>query len=35
MDPDGFIKIPAGNGIGVRVVPAKLNKYKVFYDKIG
>jgi len=35
LDPEGFIKIPAGNGIGVRVVPAKLNKYKVFYDKIG
>ncbi|MFH2218538.1 MAG: o-succinylbenzoate synthase [Pseudomonadota bacterium] len=34
LEKDGFIRIPEGNGIGVRVVPERLEKFKVFYEKI-
>jgi len=33
LETDGFISIPEGNGTGVRVVPEKLDKFKVFYEK--
>jgi len=34
LEPDGFITIPEGTGIGVDVVPEKLNKFTTFYEKI-
>jgi O-succinylbenzoate synthase len=34
LEPDGFIKIPLGTGIGVRVVPERLDRFKVFYERI-
>ena len=35
LDPDGFIKIPEGTGIGVQVVPELLERYKIFNERIG
>jgi O-succinylbenzoate synthase len=34
LEPDGFINIPQGTGIGVEVVPEKLDRFKVFYERI-
>ncbi|MBW2193069.1 MAG: o-succinylbenzoate synthase [Deltaproteobacteria bacterium] len=34
LETDGFIKIPEGNGIGVRILPERLEKFKVFYERI-
>jgi len=34
LEPDGFINIPQGTGIGVEVVPKKLDRFKVFYERI-
>ena len=34
LEPDGFITIPRGTGIGVEVVPEKLDRFKVFHEKI-
>jgi O-succinylbenzoate synthase len=34
LEPDGFIKIPEGPGIGVRILSERLDKFKVFYEKI-
>ncbi len=33
LERDGFIEIPAGPGIGVKVIQEKLEKYKSFYKK--
>ena len=32
LQSDGFIVIPAGPGIGVEIIPEKLEKYKIFYE---
>ncbi|MBW2226615.1 MAG: o-succinylbenzoate synthase [Deltaproteobacteria bacterium] len=34
LEPDGFIKIPEGAGTGVRVLSERLDRFKVFYEKI-
>ena len=34
LEPDGFIQIPEGTGIGVRVVPERLERFKVYYERI-
>lgn len=34
LQPDGSIEIPKGPGIGVNVLPEKLNRFKVFHKKI-
>jgi len=34
LEPDGFIKIPEGPGIGVRVLSERLDRFKVYYEKI-
>ena len=34
LQSDGFIEIPNGSGIGVDVVPERLEKYKIFLKKI-
>lgn len=34
LQPDGFIEIPKGPGIGVNVLSESLNRFKVFYKKI-
>ena len=34
LDADGFIDIPEGPGIGVNVQPAKLDKYKIWSEKL-
>jgi o-succinylbenzoate synthase len=34
LQPDGFIEIPDGNGIGVDVLPERLQRYKIFSKKI-
>lgn len=34
LEPDGFIKIPPGKGIGVKVIPEKIADFKVFYEKL-
>jgi len=34
LRPDGFIEIPQGAGIGVKVVSKRLDKFKVFHQKI-
>lgn len=34
LEPDGFIKIPEGTGIGVRMIPEKLEKFKIFNKKL-
>ncbi len=34
LQPDGFIEIPDGTGIGVDVLPERLEKYKIFSNKI-
>ncbi len=34
LQPDGSIEIPKGAGIGVNVIPERLNRFKVFYKKI-
>jgi len=31
LETDGFIKIPTGPGIGVEIVPEKLERYQIFY----
>ena len=35
LEPDGFIQIPEGTGIGVRVVTERLERFKVYYERIG
>jgi len=35
LEPDGFIEIPEGCGIGVEVLVERLEKYKTFYEKMG
>jgi len=35
LEPDGFIKIPNGAGIGVQVVPELLERHKIFNERIG
>jgi len=35
LEPDGFINIPEGTGIGVQVVPERLERYTVFNERIG
>jgi len=35
LESDGFIKVPEGTGIGVRVVRERLEKHTVFYERIG
>jgi O-succinylbenzoate synthase len=34
LQPDGFIEIPKGAGIGVNVLPERLIRFKVFHQKI-
>ncbi len=34
LDPKGFIKIPEGKGIAVEVIPEKLERFKIFYEKL-
>lgn len=34
LQPDGFIEIPEGPGIGVRVLHEKIDRFKVFYKKL-
>ena len=34
LEPDGFINIPQGTEIGVEVIPKKLDRFKVFYERI-
>jgi len=34
LKPDGFIEIPKGPGIGVHVLPEKIDRLKVFYEKL-
>jgi o-succinylbenzoate synthase len=34
LQPDGFIEIPTGTGIGVDVLPERLERYKIFSKKI-
>ncbi|MBW1727928.1 MAG: o-succinylbenzoate synthase [Deltaproteobacteria bacterium] len=34
LEPDGFINLPQGTGIGVEVVPKILDRFKVFYERI-
>jgi hypothetical protein len=34
LEPDGFINIPQGTGTGVEVVPKKLDRFKVFHERI-
>lgn len=34
LDPDGFITIPQGEGIGIRVITERLDRFKTFYDKL-
>jgi O-succinylbenzoate synthase len=34
LDSNGFIDIPAGNGIGVRILPKILSKYTIHQEKI-
>ena len=34
LQPDGFIEIPDGTGIGVDVLPERLERYKIFSLKI-
>jgi O-succinylbenzoate synthase len=34
LDSDGFISIPAGSGIGVKVLPGVLSKYTIHEEKI-
>jgi len=34
LQADGFIEIPKGTGIGVKMVSKRLDKFKVFHQKI-
>jgi O-succinylbenzoate synthase len=34
LQPDGFIEIPDGTGIGVDVLPERLERYKIFSKRI-
>lgn len=34
LQPDGFIEIPEGPGIGVQVLPDRIDRFKVFYEKL-
>ena len=34
LQADGFIEIPKGTGIGVKVISKRLDKFKVFHQKI-
>jgi O-succinylbenzoate synthase len=34
LQPDGFIEVPDGAGIGVDVLPERLERYKIFSNKI-
>lgn len=34
LQPDGFIEIPEGPGIGVQVLPERIDRLKVFYEKL-
>jgi o-succinylbenzoate synthase len=34
LQPDGFIEIPIGTGIGIDVLPERLERYKIFSKKI-
>jgi O-succinylbenzoate synthase len=34
LQPDGFIEIPKGTGIGVHVLPERVDRLKVFYEKL-
>jgi O-succinylbenzoate synthase len=33
LQPDGFIEIPEGPGIGIQVLPDRIDRFKVFYEK--
>jgi len=34
LQPDGFIEIPKGSGIGVHVLHERIDRFKVFYEKL-
>jgi O-succinylbenzoate synthase len=34
LQPDGSIEIPKGAGIGVHVLPERIDRLKVFYEKL-
>lgn len=34
LQPDGFIEIPEGSGIGVHVLHERIDRFKVFYEKL-
>lgn len=34
LQPDGFIEIPEGPGIGVQVLSDRIDRFKVFYEKL-
>ena len=34
LQPDGFIEIPKGPGIGVHVLPERMDRLKIFYEKL-
>ncbi len=34
LNKDGFIKLPEGNGIGVKIIQKTIDIYKVFYKKL-
>jgi len=34
LQPDGFIEIPEGLGIGVQVLPDRIDRFKVFHEKL-
>jgi O-succinylbenzoate synthase len=34
LQPDGFIEIPKGPGIGVHVLPERIDRLKIFYEKL-
>ena len=34
LQPDGFIEIPEGPGIAAQVLPDRIDRFKVFYEKL-
>jgi hypothetical protein len=34
LQPDGFIEIPKGPGIGVQVLSDRIDRFRVFYEKL-
>jgi O-succinylbenzoate synthase len=34
LQPDGFIEIPKGPGIGVHVLPKRIDRFKIFHEKL-